>query len=84
MMVALGRVVPRATPGAWLGDLLARSGVTVKEITPAVAVLATQFPEGFPADAADRLIAATARAEGPPLVTRDAKLRSSRLLKTLW
>lgn len=56
----------------------------VKEITPAVATLATQFREDFPADPADRLIAATARAEGLALVTRDAKLRASRHLTTIW
>ena len=33
---------------------------------------------------ADRLIAATARAEGVPLVTRDEGIRASKLLKTIW
>jgi PIN domain nuclease of toxin-antitoxin system len=60
------------------------SGVVVKEVTPTVAVLSTQFPSDFSRDPADRLIAATARAEGLILVTRDAKIRSSPLLKTIW
>ncbi|MGH7319950.1 MAG: type II toxin-antitoxin system VapC family toxin [Candidatus Rokuibacteriota bacterium] len=84
MMIALGRVVPRGTPEAWLRELADRPGVAVKEITPAVASLATQLPDDFPTDPADRLIAATARVEGIPLVTRDARLRASRLLKTVW
>jgi PIN domain nuclease of toxin-antitoxin system len=84
MMIHLGRVVPRSTPEAWLTELVDRLGVVVKEITPAVATLATQFPEDFPGDPADRLIAATARAEGLPLITRDRRLRASRILKTVW
>jgi PIN domain nuclease of toxin-antitoxin system len=84
MMVRLGRLVPRATPESWLAELVARSGVVVKEITPAIATLATQFSDEFPADPADRLIAATARAEGVVLVTRDARLRRSGALTTTW
>lgn len=84
MMIALGRITPRGTPEAWLSELVERSGVVVKDITPAVATLATHFPPDFPADPADRLIAATARAEGMSLVTRDAKLRGSPVLRTVW
>ena len=84
MMVARGVVVPQGTCEAWLAALVDRSGVIVKEITPAVATLATQFPVRFPADPADRLIAATARAEGLQLVSRDAKMRASALVETVW
>ena len=84
MMIVRGRVVPQGTPEAWLGALVDRSGVTVKEITPSVAALATHFPDDFPADPADRLIAATARADGVPLVSRDARLRASSAVETIW
>lgn len=84
MMVRLGRLVSRGTPESWLSELLERTGVIVREITPVIATLATQFPDEFPADPADRLIAATARADGAVLVTRDARLRRSRLLRTAW
>jgi len=33
---------------------------------------------------ADRLIGATARAEGLTLITRDEQIRKSKLLKTIW
>lgn len=57
---------------------------SVREITPAIAALSTQFPEDFPRDPADRLIAATARAEGLALVTRDERIRASALVRTVW
>jgi PIN domain nuclease of toxin-antitoxin system len=81
MMLVRGRVIPHGTPESWLGALVDRSGVTVKEITPSIAALATHFPENFPAD---RLIAATARAEGVPLVSRDARICASAVVETIW
>jgi PIN domain nuclease of toxin-antitoxin system len=65
-------------------NLLDRSGVTVKPVTPEIAALAAQFPDYYPHDPADRLIGATARAEGLALVTRDENIRKSPLLKTIW
>jgi PIN domain nuclease of toxin-antitoxin system len=59
-------------------------GVTLKPITLQVAALATQFPDSFSHDPADRLIGATARAEGMALVTRDENMRRCPLLKTVW
>src|SRR2546422_10299277 len=53
-------------------------------ITPEIAALATQFPDEYSRDPADRLIGATARAEGVPLVTRDENIRRSTLLRTIW
>jgi len=63
---------------------LERTGAGVREITPEIAALATQFPDEYPRDPADRLIGATARAEGIPLVTRDEGIRASLLIRTIW
>jgi PIN domain nuclease of toxin-antitoxin system len=82
MLVARGRIQAYGTVDASVR--LLTEGVTLKPITAEVAALAAQFPENFPKDPADRLIAATARAEGIALVTRDEKLRSSPLLQTIW
>lgn len=82
MLLARGRIQAYGTIEASVRLLI--EGITVKPITPEIAVLATQFPSDFPSDPADRLIGATARAEGISLITRDERLRQSPLLKTIW
>ena len=59
-------------------------GVAILPLTADIAALATQFPEEYSRDPADRQIAATARAAGLPLVTRDEKIRASGFVKTVW
>jgi len=81
-LIARGRIQAYGTLEASLRLLI--EGVTVKPITPEIATLAAQFPEDYPRDPADRLIGATARAEGLVLVTRDDRVRRSHLLKTIW
>lgn len=81
-LVARGRIQAYGTVDASVRLLI--EGIVVKPITSEIAALAAQFPDEFPKDPADRLIAATARAEGIGLVTRDEKLRHSPLLKTIW
>ena len=56
----------------------------MKPLTAEIAALATQFPDNYPRDPADRLIGATARAEGLVLITRDENIRRSPLVKTIW
>ncbi len=84
VLFARGYVRARGTVDAAIGQVVDAAHVSVREITPVIAALAAQFPDDFPRDPADRLIAATARAEGLPLVTRDERIRASALLKTIW
>lgn len=83
-LLARGRLRAHGTIEASVQRIVEKSGVVIREITPAIAALATQFPEDFPRDPVDRLIGATARAEGVPLVTKDEKMRASPLIKTVW
>jgi len=83
-LFARGRLRGVGTLETSIRSVLARSGVSVREISPEIAALAVQFPDSFTKDPADRLIGATARAEGMTLVTRDEKIRESSLLKTIW
>jgi len=81
-LVARGRIRDYGTVENSVNRLI--EGVTIKPITPEIASLAAQFPDHYPRDPADRLIGATARAEGLALVTRDENIRKSPLLKTIW
>jgi PIN domain nuclease of toxin-antitoxin system len=83
-MFARGRMRPFGTVEASLRLIVEKTGTGIRPITLDIAAIAAQFPVDFPNDPADRVIAATARAEGLLLVTRDERLRSSPLLKTIW
>jgi len=82
LLFACGKIQGSGTIEASIRDLL--EGVAVLSITPEIASLTTQFPEDYPRDPADRLIGATARAEGMTLVTRDERIRRSPLIRTVW
>jgi PIN domain nuclease of toxin-antitoxin system len=81
-LVTRGRIQSYGTTEATLRSMT--EGITILPITLEIAALAAQFPEDYPRDPSDRLIGATARAEGLTLVTRDEKIRRSTLLKTVW
>ena len=80
--IASGRVRAYSTIEASLLRFL--EGVTVLPISPQIAALATQFPDDYPRDPADRIIGATARSEGMTLVTKDERIRRSPLIRTVW
>lgn len=81
-LLARGGIRSYGTVESSLNRLI--EGVTVKPITPEIATLAAQFPDDYPHDPADRIMGATARAEGLALVTRDEGIRKCPLLKTIW
>jgi PIN domain nuclease of toxin-antitoxin system len=80
--IARGRIQSFGTIEATVEKLV--EGVTILPITLEIAALAAQFPADYSSDPSDRLIGATARAEGITLVTRDERIRRSPLLKTVW
>ena len=49
-----------------------------------VCARATELPETYPKDPADRIIGATALVEGLPLLTADRQIRRSKVVQTVW
>jgi PIN domain nuclease of toxin-antitoxin system len=62
------------TPQRWLADFLSLPGVRVMPLEPHVALDASYLPGQLHRDPADRLLIATARQLGVPLVTRDQRI----------
>jgi len=81
-LIAADRIGRRGTVRDTIGFLTA--GVLVLPITADIAALTAYLPADFPSDPADRAIAATAQAEGIPLVTADARIQNCALLTTIW
>lgn len=83
-MAASGEVTTARSPAEWLRELVAQTGVTVRELTTDIASVAAFLPATFPPDPFDRIIAATAIVERVPLVTSDARIQESRVVRTIW
>ena len=81
-LVTNGRLQVTGTVEAYLDEVSSR--VAIRPITTKVAALANQFPADYSSDPCDRLIGATALAEGMVLVTKDARIRDCKQLRTLW
>ncbi|MFN8111902.1 MAG: type II toxin-antitoxin system VapC family toxin [Solirubrobacterales bacterium] len=74
MLAAKGRIEFDRPVERWIRQALARPGLSSVPLVPSTATAAGLLPESFPGDPADRLIYATARAEGAELLTRDRRL----------
>ena len=64
----------RPTPVVWIERLLARPGIRPAPLSHRAAVGAASLPGALHGDPADRLLIATAREFGAPLVTRDRRI----------
>lgn len=56
----------------------------IKPLSNGIAMIAARFHGDFPGDPADRMIAATAVADGLSLITADREIRRSGVVKTIW
>jgi PIN domain nuclease of toxin-antitoxin system len=70
------------TVDAFVEQIVSRAAI--RPISVKIAVLANQLPTNYPGDPCDRLIGATALAEGLALITKDAGIRACKQIKTIW
>jgi len=77
-----GRLQLTGTVEAYLEEVSSR--VAVLPITTKVAALANLFSTDYSSDSCDRIIGATALAEGITLVTKDEKIRDCAQIRTVW
>jgi len=61
-------------PKTWFAKVMAGPAIREAALTPEIAVDASYLPGDMRGDPADRLLVATARHLGIPIVTRDAKI----------
>lgn len=84
MLVGHGRVTfPGMSLDQWLEFTVHPRSVRLVPLTAEIAAETASLPRSVPGDPADRLIVASCRVLGVPLVTRDARIRRSRVVP-LW
>ena len=81
-LVTHGRVDFAGTAEAFLEEISSRTAVI--GITPRIAIIANQFPATYSKDPCDRLIGASAVAEGIALITKDRMIRECKQIRTIW
>ncbi|MBP6821608.1 MAG: type II toxin-antitoxin system VapC family toxin [Acidobacteria bacterium] len=74
-LIEIGKLTLPLPVEDWINRALAHPGIRQLDLTPRIAVEATQLPGAFHRDPSDQLIVATARVYGCPLVTMDSKIR---------
>lgn len=73
-LVSKNRLHLTLAPEAWFDRLLSLPGVRLAPLSPAVLIQSAFLPGTPPKDPANRIVAATARALGHTVVTRDTEL----------
>lgn len=81
---AQGRLGMRMEPAIWLDLVAAVPEVRFIAIDNDIALEAACLPEPAPASLPARILAATARHSGCPLITRDTELQAYIHVKTIW
>lgn len=71
MLAHRGRLALGRDVGAWIDEALSLPGVRLAPLEPAICVDSVRLPGDMHGDPADRLIIATARRTGLPLLTGD-------------
>ncbi|MBI4066239.1 type II toxin-antitoxin system VapC family toxin [Candidatus Gottesmanbacteria bacterium] len=83
-LVKAGRMTLATDIETWFRDLEILPYFRFVSVDVHTAKTAVFLPESLHKDPADRMIVATALRLGVPLVTRDQKIRRSKLVRTIW
>lgn len=84
MLVQSEELTLRIDIDTWLHDMMAVPFLQVIPIDATIAKTAVFLSNWSHKDPADRIIVATALRLGVPLVTKDEKIRRSKLVRTIW
>jgi PIN domain nuclease of toxin-antitoxin system len=75
MLCNTGRLTLHVSPEVYVQQAFSAPGVRIADLTPEIAVRSAVLPGSPPKDPADRILIATARVLGVPIVTRDRRIR---------
>ena len=84
MLVKKNRLALNRPVEDWINTVSAIDQVRFIPITPDIAVASTQLPGDFHKDPADRMIVATARNLGCPVVSADKQIINYDHVETIW
>lgn len=84
ILVEKGRLGLRTDPAHWVHQCELSQKIRFVPVDNEITRISVQLPKSVPEDPANRLIVATAISLGGKLITKDAKLRASHVVETLW
>lgn len=84
LLVKRGRIDSTGSISAWLARIKRFKPMEYVPIDNEIGVEAVNLPGEFHKDPADRIIVATARTFGAPIVTADEKMRAYPHVRTIW
>lgn len=83
-LVERGRLALAMDIGAWVATAESIPSIQFVPVRNEIAIESVQLPGTFHKDPADRIIVATARLYGVPIVTADGKIQAYPHVQTIW
>lgn len=84
MMVEEKRIELKIASEKWLAKAIGDTGITVLDLSPAIATDACRLPGEFHKDPTDRIIVATSRVHNLRLITKDQKILEYPHVRSVW
>ncbi len=84
MLVAKKRLELDRDVEVWVDQALKLPKIQLIPLSPAIAVKSTRLEGEFHGDPADRILVATAKEYGCPILSKDKRIRAFHGLKVIW